>query len=38
MALIALGTVPTGVGVPPVEPAVVMPFPVPTGCVGSVTV
>ncbi len=38
MPLMALGTVATGVAVPPSEPAVVMPFTVPAGCVGSVTV
>ena len=38
MPLMALGTVATGVAVPPSEPAVVMPFTVPAGCVGSVMV
>ena len=38
MALIIEGSVATGVTVPPVEPAVVMPLTVPAGCVGSVTV
>jgi hypothetical protein len=38
MPAIALGTVATGVAVPVVLPRTVVPFKVPTGCVGSVTV